>query len=191
MSRGQDGIAGYDALSHALRKGGIWDQASYSVNHVRVTPVEGSRIGVSTPTAIEMSVDGSKIRAFLVIDGNTSVSSKASLQHETVRILAYLPQLGRWVQFQRDTMLSFFVSRHRDAESKSKDNGKVVKAPMPCKVLGINVAPGTQCKAGDVVMVVESMKMEISISLGVAGAFTTRWKVGDAVEEGDVLCHAE
>ncbi|KAF4963733.1 hypothetical protein FSARC_8281 [Fusarium sarcochroum] len=186
----QDERTRYDALSQALRKGNVWDNPSCSVRDVRITPVQGSYIDVSTPVELEMSVDGKKVRAFLVLDGHTSASG-ASLHHDTVRILAHVPQLGEWVQFQRDTMLSFFVNRRRDPEGLTQDKGKVVKAPMPCKILGINVAIGAECKAGDVVMVVESMKMEIAIAVGAAGAFTTRWKVGDAVEEGSVLCLVE
>lgn len=182
----QDNRARYDALGQALRRGEVWNDASYNVRDVRLMPVYGSEIQASTPIAMDMSMNGAKVRAYLVIDRPTA----SSLHHETVRILAHLPQLGEWVQFQRDTMLSFFVNRGTDPEAE-KEKGKVIKAPMPCKILNINVQEGAQCRAGDVVMVVESMKMEIAMSIGAAGAFTTRWNVGDAVEEGSVLCSIE
>uniref|UniRef100_L2FQG4 Acetyl-biotin carboxylase subunit n=1 Tax=Colletotrichum fructicola (strain Nara gc5) TaxID=1213859 RepID=L2FQG4_COLFN len=66
-----------------------------------------------------------------------------------------------------------------------------IKAPMPCKVLSIGKAMGEEVKSGESVMVIESMKMEINIRANVAGRFETKWKVGDAVGEGVVLCSVE
>jgi biotin carboxyl carrier protein len=63
-----------------------------------------------------------------------------------------------------------------------------MEAPMPCKVLSILKKNGEEVKSGETVMVVESMKMEVSISVSASGRFKTNWKQGDAVEEGKVLC---
>lgn len=41
--------------------------------------------------------------------------------------------------------------------------GEVVKSPMPGNVLKINVAPGQKVNEGDVLMVLEAMKMENDI----------------------------
>lgn len=62
---------------------------------------------------------------------------------------------------------------------------------MPCKVIGINACIGSDVQPGQVVIVVESMKMEITIAVKMAGKFQTRWKIGGAVEEGSVLCTVE
>jgi biotin carboxyl carrier protein len=59
---------------------------------------------------------------------------------------------------------------------------------MPCKVLSILKSNGDSVKAGDSVMIIESMKMEITISAASTGNFETKWKEGDAVEDGKVLC---
>jgi len=37
-------------------------------------------------------------------------------------------------------------------------------------------------------MVIESMKMEVTISVSADGKFETNWKEGDAGEEGKTLC---
>ena len=42
-------------------------------------------------------------------------------------------------------------------------SGEVVKAPMPGNILKINVAPGQKVEAGDVLIVLEAMKMENEI----------------------------
>ena len=43
------------------------------------------------------------------------------------------------------------------------DSGEVVKAPMPGNILKINVAPGQKVEEGDVLIVLEAMKMENEI----------------------------
>lgn len=42
-------------------------------------------------------------------------------------------------------------------------SGEVVKAPMPGNILEINVAPGQKVEEGDVLIVLEAMKMENEI----------------------------
>lgn len=42
-------------------------------------------------------------------------------------------------------------------------SGEVVKAPMPGNILRINVAPGQKVEEGDVLIVLEAMKMENEI----------------------------
>lgn len=42
-------------------------------------------------------------------------------------------------------------------------SGEVVKAPMPGNILKINIAPGQKVEEGDVLIVLEAMKMENEI----------------------------
>lgn len=42
-------------------------------------------------------------------------------------------------------------------------SGEIVKAPMPGNILKINVAPGQKVEEGDVLIVLEAMKMENEI----------------------------
>ena len=48
-------------------------------------------------------------------------------------------------------------------------SGKVVKAPMPGNILKINVAPGQKVEEGDVLIVLEAMKMENEIVAAKSG----------------------
>jgi biotin carboxyl carrier protein len=71
----------------------------------------------------------------------------------------------------------------------AKEGGlKVVKAPMPCKILKVLKNFGDEVKKGEVLMVVESMKMEMSINAPEDGVFGTIRAEGEAVEEASVLC---
>lgn len=63
-----------------------------------------------------------------------------------------------------------------------------VKSTMAGTVFTINVAEGEEVKPGQVVLVLESMKMEIPIEAEVGGKVTAiKVQVGDFVNENDVL----
>lgn len=66
--------------------------------------------------------------------------------------------------------------------------GKTIVAQLPGKVLKVLVKPGDRVKKGDVVLTVESMKMEVEIFAETEGVVKeVRVKPGDPVNTGDVL----
>ena len=66
--------------------------------------------------------------------------------------------------------------------------GNAVKAPLPGTVIDIKVAVGQQVNVGDVVLVLEAMKMQNNIEAESAGQVTSIVvKAGDTVMEGAVL----
>lgn len=66
--------------------------------------------------------------------------------------------------------------------------GETVDAPMPGKVFKINKKVGDAVAEGDVVMILEAMKMENEITTGVAGTVKQiPVSEGQAVNPGDVL----
>ena len=66
--------------------------------------------------------------------------------------------------------------------------GKTIVAQLPGKVLKVLVKPGDRVKKGDVVLTIESMKMEVEIFAETDGVIKeVRVKPGDAVNTGDVL----
>ena len=63
-----------------------------------------------------------------------------------------------------------------------------ISAPMPGKVLKILVQPGTAVTAGQLVLILEAMKMENEIYTTVAGTVQQLCcKEGDTVSTGDAL----
>ena len=67
--------------------------------------------------------------------------------------------------------------------------GEQVKAPMPGTILSVNVSNGTAVKKGQVLMVLEAMKMENEIMAPCDGTVSgVSVQQGASVENGTVLC---
>ena len=65
--------------------------------------------------------------------------------------------------------------------------GTPVKAPMPGNVLDIKVSNGQSVNEGDVLVILEAMKMENEIYAPCAGTVTVVASKGSTVNTGDVL----
>jgi len=67
-----------------------------------------------------------------------------------------------------------------------------LKAAMAGTVFTVNVSEGEEVQAGQVIIVLESMKMEIPVETEVSGKVTSiNVQVGDFVNEEDVLAVIE
>lgn len=67
--------------------------------------------------------------------------------------------------------------------------GETVASPMPGTILSVNISNGAQVKKGDVLMVLEAMKMENEIMSPCDGTIASvNVTAGAAVETGAVLC---
>ena len=74
----------------------------------------------------------------------------------------------------------------------SSAQGEQVKSPMPGTILDINVQAGQSVNAGDVIVVMEAMKMENEIVASVSGKIAEICvKKGDAVDTDAVLAVIE
>ena len=74
------------------------------------------------------------------------------------------------------------------APSAAPAAGTQIKAPMPGNILEVRVAPGAQVAAGDVLLILEAMKMENEILAPAAGTVKEmRVKKGDTVNSDDLL----
>ena len=67
--------------------------------------------------------------------------------------------------------------------------GEPVKAPMPGNILDVRVSAGQTVKAGDILLILEAMKMENEIVAPEDGTLTSVCvSRGQVVETGAVLC---
>ena len=66
---------------------------------------------------------------------------------------------------------------------------QTISAPMPGTILKVNVANGQAVKKGDVLMILEAMKMENEIMAPADGTVSSvNVNAGASVEAGTVLC---
>ncbi|EWZ28642.1 hypothetical protein FOZG_17647 [Fusarium oxysporum Fo47] len=176
LQRGQCArdLGGIDFVTNYVRylSSSSKDYSIFEVNLIDTKPVPQSQ-NQSSPTTesltLQISVDGSKVVAHCV----TPSPDPGSLDHAQT-IYCHFSHLGTWKSC-------------RAAVEVKSDAQKDMVAPMPCKVLSVQKDRGDKVEVGDVVMVVESMKMEVSLKASGAGQFQTQWKAGDAVNEGQVL----
>lgn len=80
---------------------------------------------------------------------------------------------------------------HSKAENIEKKEGGAstpVKAPLPGKILQVKVSVGNKVKKGDVLLIMEAMKMENEVMASKDGVIEAiKVNIGDNVLEGDVL----
>ena len=75
------------------------------------------------------------------------------------------------------------------APAQAPAGGETVNSPMPGTILSINVQNGSAVKKGDVLMVLEAMKMENEIMSPCDGTIASvNVNAGASVETGAVLC---
>ena len=70
----------------------------------------------------------------------------------------------------------------------TNEGSSAFTAPMPGKIVAVNVVVGAAVRAGEVLLVIEAMKMEHTITAPVDGAvLAVHYSIGDQVDEGVTL----
>jgi acetyl/propionyl-CoA carboxylase alpha subunit len=99
------------------------------------------------------------------------------------------PQLGTAIEYKHYSMLTYSISLRKSLESaQDTDALRQYKATMPCKVLRVVKKKGEKVEKGDVMLVVESMKMETAIIAATSGTFEPKVTEGSAVDVDVLLC---
>jgi len=112
--------------------------------------------------------------AYRVIDGTRSRIAYAAG-----------PPDARWVFLDGRVFVVDAGQGRSSGRKKQPDEHTALAAPMPASVVAINVAPGQRVSKGDVVIVLEAMKMELPIKApreGVVKAIACR--TGELVQPG-------
>ncbi len=74
------------------------------------------------------------------------------------------------------------------APAAASGDGEKIASPMPGTILDVKVSEGQSVKKGDVLMILEAMKMENEIMAGCDGQVTSVIAKGATVQTGTVLC---
>jgi len=75
----------------------------------------------------------------------------------------------------------------KKAASNGAEGAIKINSPMPGKILSVKAGVGTSVKKGDVILLLEAMKMENEITATQDGTIASVVNAGDTVEAGDVL----
>lgn len=117
---------------------------------------------------------------YRVADGTRSRVAYAVAAHD-----------GCWVFLDGDV---HFVAAARAGASRARsgDDETALAAPMPATVVLVNVTPGQAVSRGDVLVVLEAMKMELPITAPRAGRVKTlACREGELVQPGVPLLELE
>ena len=84
--------------------------------------------------------------------------------------------------------VSAVKSAPKAASAAAPAGGEAVKSPMPGTILKVNVNNGDMVKKGQVLMILEAMKMENEIMCPCDGKVSVNVSNGATVESGTLLC---
>ncbi len=143
---------------------------------VRVVPggveIDGERLDLSGAEAM-MAGEG----------GFTSFSHQGE---PVTAAIATRPGGLMLVTLRGETIPLHFHDAAADAEALA--GGDVIKAPMPGRLLSLNVSPGDSVEKGQTLAVMEAMKMEMALTAPRDGVIeAVNVSSGQQVNEGDVL----
>lgn len=96
-----------------------------------------------------------------------------------------------WLHLKGEVHVWSPIQQVRNSTSASSAQGaRVVRAPMPGKILRIFAEEGAKVSIGDKVLAMEAMKMEYTLEAQQSGQLRfTNCKVGDQVSLGQELAH--
>ncbi|KAJ3522184.1 hypothetical protein NM208_g12969 [Fusarium decemcellulare] len=178
----------YNALSAALRAASLPDAKTlvvkiHTLQIQRLNFRDGSGCELGR---IEVTIGRNKVVGF-VATGDHLAPSSSSDAGDHMRLFCHFPAVGTPLEYNCYSVLSYYESQ-RVAIAGGPASTGVINAPMPCKVLQVLKKAGDEVKTGEIVMIIESMKMEITIAASKDGEFEPNVKEGEAVNEGVKLC---
>lgn len=93
-----------------------------------------------------------------------------------------------WVSHRGETYRLSAVSRFFSRTSRGSEDAPSLEAPMPGRVLGVRTAAGATVRKGDILVLVEAMKMEHAVRAPRDGTVTRVLVIeGQMVALGDIL----
>lgn len=95
------------------------------------------------------------------------------------------PQPAKKTEQQQNTAVK------TEKQAVASSDGEPIKSPMPGTVLAVRPTDGANIKSGEVVIVLEAMKMENEIIAPKSGKIKLCVKVGDKINSGDTIAFVE
>ena len=145
----------------------------------------GSEHRATISGAGEVTVGDTAVRTRPAIDGSVQVQG-----NRTARAWAAVSEGTRWV-FIDGEVFTFEVDSGPRRRRSTAQHGSLT-APMPATVRKIVVKPGDAVRQGDVLIVLEAMKMELPVRAPAAGTVRAiRCEEGEMVQAGHELVEVD
>lgn len=121
-------------------------------------------------------------------------SIEVEIDGRVVKGFAALKNGILWTHVNGETQATDTAPRRRGGKKSGSStvNPSQITAPMPGKIIKISAPQGSHVALGDVVIVMEAMKMEYTLKAQAAGRVSEiRAQVGDQVPLGQMLAKLE
>ena len=170
---------------------------------------DGWRIGHASARPLWLERRGARIELQVNGDANAYAFVTEGQRHEVRLIgrgadaltlavdgathrLPYLISGDDLIVHDRGQRFRFHPARPYGFEGASEGSSDRVRAPMPGRIVAVNIAPGAVVEAQQALLVMEAMKMELTLRAPQAGRVAElRASVGEFVEADTVLVRLE
>jgi len=177
--------AAYNTFSNTIRSGEYRSTSPFTMTlNSNQTQQRRNKSTSWTTSILDITINGTKHTVYIAATSSSSTDTASP----TTLLIHHPTNLGTWTTYSVFSPLAYFESL-RSNDVAEGISSRQIKAPMPCKVLQVLKKVGDEVKVGEAVIVIESMKMEISITATAEGKFECALAVGDTVEEGKELCN--
>lgn len=141
---------------------------------------------------MRVEIDGAVMRIDAVpVDGDATFSLLVDGRSHTATLLDFSETCSVMIDgtaYEFEVEEEAMARLRREVKRKHHAGGEQIKAPMPGRIIAIEVAAGDVLEAGQGAVIIEAMKMENELRTHLGGRVKeVRAKVGDAVNKGDVL----
>jgi acetyl/propionyl-CoA carboxylase alpha subunit len=180
----------YNEISNMIRSGELLQGNTHVlvIESCKATIVDANSNNPWIHAALSVSVNDKVLRVHVATEDYNSAAHCVTSMGKGRRIFCHYPLLGTFEEYHCYNLLSFCESIRESVARETGAHLKHAVAPMPCKVLSVLKKNGDVVKPGETVMIIESMKMEMAISLPQGGKFEAYVQKGDSTNEGTVLC---
>ena len=146
--------------------------------------VTAQMIGNPEQKQFKLSISGQQVIASGTLTGN-SLSAEIDGHRQKVTIM---PQQDQFVLFSNNGLLNFALAKPDLGDTDEEDIGGDFKAPMNGTVVEVLVNAGSKVAKGDILVIMEAMKMQHTISAPADGTvIDTFCNAGELVNGGAEL----
>lgn len=142
----------------------------------------------------DLAIDGHRVRAELRLAGSDAGEAEIAIDGRPQRVLIARRGDVVWVQLDGRAFPIELVDSLRRAASVAArgQHQELLVAPMPGVVVEVAVGAGSEVRAGDLLVTIESMKLQSAIRAPHAGRVAqVAFGVGQGFEKGAVLVRLE